>query len=118
MNAINNTMDELYNNIKYGVKWISISLVLGSICGLIGTAFHYAIDYVTELREANDILIWMMPLGGILIVFLYHSVGLHNEPGTNIIIQSVRQQKIVPRILAPAIFMATVITHLVGGFQR
>ena len=72
MNAINNTMDELYNNIKYGVKWISISLVLGSICGLIGTAFHYAIDYVTELREANDILIWMMPLGGILIVFLYH----------------------------------------------
>lgn len=115
MNAINNTMDELYNNIKYGVKWISISLVLGSICGLIGTAFHYAIDYVTELREANDILIWMMPLGGILIVFLYHSVGLHNEPGTNIIIQSVRQQKIVPRILAPAIFMATVITHLVGG---
>ena len=115
MNGINNTMDELYNNIKYGIKWILISLVLGSICGMIGAAFHHAIDYVTEFREANDILIWLMPIGGVLIVFLYHSVGLHNEPGTNIIIQSVRQQKIVPRILAPAIFMATVVTHLVGG---
>lgn len=115
MNAENNILDELYNNIKYGIKWILISLVLGSICGMIGAAFHHAIDYVTEFREANDILILLMPLGGVLIVFLYHRVGLHNEPGTNIIIQSVRQQKIVPRILAPAIFMATVITHLVGG---
>lgn len=115
MNSDNNIMDELYNNIKYGIKWILISLILGSICGMIGAAFHHAIDYVTEVREANDILICFMPLGGILIVFLYHRVGLHNEPGTNIIIQSVRQQKVVPRILAPAIFMATVITHLVGG---
>lgn len=115
MNSENKIMDELYNNIKYGIKWILISLVLGSICGLIGAAFHHAIDYVTELREANGLLVWLMPLGGVLIVFLYHRVGLHNEPGTNIIIQSVRQQKIVPRILAPAIFMATVITHLVGG---
>lgn len=115
MNADNNMVDELYNNIKYGIKWILISLVLGSVCGMIGAAFHHAIDYVTEFREANDILILFMPLGGVLIVFLYHRVGLHNEPGTNIIIQSVRQQKIVPRILAPAIFMATVITHLVGG---
>lgn len=115
MNSENKIMDELYNNIKYGIKWILISLVLGSICGMIGAAFHHAIDYVTELREANDLLIWIMPFGGLCIVFLYHRVGLHNEPGTNIIIQSVRQQKIVPRILAPAIFLATVITHLVGG---
>lgn len=115
MNTKNRVINEIYNNIKYGVKWILISLVLGSICGMVGAAFHHAIDYVTEFREMNEILVYLMPLGGILIVFLYHRVGLHNEPGTNIIIQSVRQQKIVPRILAPAIFMATVITHLVGG---
>lgn len=108
-------MNELYNNIKYGVKWILISLVLGSICGIVGTAFHYAIDYVTEVRQHNDIFIYLMPIGGLLIVFLYNKVGLHKEQGTNIVIQSVRQQKIVPRILAPAIFLATVITHLVGG---
>ncbi len=115
MNTENKIMDELYNNIKYGIKWILISLILGSICGLVGAAFHHSIDYATNLREGNNFLIWLMPIGGVLIVFLYHSVGLHNEPGTNIIIQSVRQQKVVPRILAPAIFLATAITHLVGG---
>ena len=35
------------------------------------------------------------------------------EPYT--IIQSVRQQDHVPELLAPAIFLATVITHLFGG---
>lgn len=115
MNWDSKVLDELKNNVKYGIKWILISLVLGSICGMIGAAFHHAIDYVTEYRHMNGELIYLMPLGGILIVFLYHRVGLHNEPGTNIIIQSVRQQKVVPRILAPAIFLATVITHLVGG---
>jgi len=115
INSENKVINEIKNNVKYGVKWIVISLVLGSICGLIGAGFHHAIDLATEYRKMNDILIFLMPIGGIMIVFLYHSVGLHNEPGTNIIIQSVRQQKIVPRILAPSIFLATVITHLVGG---
>lgn len=108
-------VNELNNNIRYGVKWIAVSLLVGSVCGLVGAAFHHAIDYVTHIRVHNSFLIWLMPLGGMLIVFLYHSAGLHNEPGTNTIIHSVRQQERVPRILAPAIFAATVITHLVGG---
>lgn len=108
-------VDELGNNIQYGIKWILISLVLGSICGMVGAAFHHSIDYVTNLRGEYNWLMYLMPVGGVLIVALYHGVGLHNEPGTNTIIQSVRQQERVPRILAPSIFLATVITHLVGG---
>ena len=108
-------IQEFKENIQYGIKWILISLLLGSICGPVGALFHHAIDGVTELREMHHFLVYLMPLGGLLIVFLYHRAGLHNEPGTNTIIQSVRQQESVPKILAPAIFLATVITHLVGG---
>ena len=115
MNTSKTVIKELNNNIRFGLKWILISIVLGSICGVVGAAFHHAIDYVTNIRVQNSFLIWLMPLGGMLIVFLYHSVGLHNQPGTNTIIQSVRQQDKVPRRLFPAIFAATVITHLVGG---
>lgn len=106
---------ELKGNIRFGVKWLGISFVLGTVCGLVGAAFHHSIDFVTNIRTQNSFLVWLMPLAGMLIVFLYHSVGLHNQPGTNTIIQSVRQQDKVPRRLSPAIFAATVITHLVGG---
>ena len=95
---MNSIINEFHGNIKYGIKWILISLLLGSICGPVGALFHHAIDKVTELREMHHFLVYLMPLGGILIVFLYHSAGLHNEPGTNTIIQSVRQQESVPKI--------------------
>lgn len=106
---------EFKDNVKYGIRWILISLVLGSVCGVVGALFHHAIDYATELREGHGWLICLMPIGGMLIVYLYRFVGLHNQPGTNTIIRSVRQQERVSRMLAPAIFLATVITHFVGG---
>ncbi len=106
---------EFKDNLKYGIRWILISLVLGSVCGVVGAIFHHTIDYVTEIREGHGWLICLMPLGGMLIVYLYRFAGLHNQPGTNTIIRSVRQQERVSRMLAPAIFLATVITHFVGG---
>lgn len=110
-----NAILDFKENMKYGLKWIMISLLLGSICGVVGAVFHHAIDAATELREMNHFLVYLMPLGGLFIVFLYNVVGLKNQPGTNTIINSVRQQDSVPKILAPAIFVGTVITHLVGG---
>lgn len=103
------------DNLKFGLTWIVIALVLGSICGMVGAAFHHSVDYVTEFRERHGYIIYLMPLGGILIVFLYKIACLHYEPGTNTVLQSVRQQDRVPVKLAPAIFLATVITHFVGG---
>lgn len=102
-------------NILFVLKWILISLVLGSLCGIVGALFHLSVDYVTEFRLENSWIVYLLPLGGLLIVYLYHSVHLDHEPGTNTIIESVRQQESVPVLLAPAIFLATVITHLFGG---
>ena len=102
-------------NILFIVKWLFYSLILGIICGFIGALFHIAVNEVTLFRQAHDWIVYFLPVGGLFIVFLYHSVKLDHEPGTNTIIQSVRQQEKVPVLLAPAIFLATVITHLVGG---
>ena len=58
---------------------------------MVGAAFHHAIDFVTELRLKHDFIIYLMPVGGILIVLLYRVASLGYEPGTNTILQSVRQ---------------------------
>ena len=106
---------DLKENILFSLQWILIALVLGSICGMVGAAFHHAIDYVTEFREHRDFMVYLMPVGGVLIIFLYRIASLGYEPGTNTILQSVRQQDRVPVKLAPTIFLTTIITHLVGG---
>ncbi len=115
MSTQKEVIKDLKENLRFSVIWILIALVLGSICGMVGAAFHHAIDYVTEFREHHDFVIYLMPLGGLLIVFLYRIAGLGYEPGTNTVLQSVRQQDKVPAKLAPTIFLTTVITHLVGG---
>ena len=59
------------------IKWLNIGLLLGILGGLVGTAFCYSIGFVTEFREAHSFLVWFLPLGGLVIVFLYKKCGLH-----------------------------------------
>ena len=66
------------------------------VCGVVGALFHIAIDYATDFRMSHSWIVWGLPLGGLAIVYLYRLVHLVHEPGTNTIIQSVRQQDHVP----------------------
>lgn len=101
------------NYIKTFVKWCLIAIVVGAVGGLVGTAFHKSVDYVTEVRHTNSWLVFLLPIGGVLIVALYKLSK--TNAGTNRIIESVRTNKKVPILMAPLIFVSTVITHLLGG---
>ena len=50
-----------------------------------------------------------------MIAFLYRVTKLSGHADTNLIINSVRTDEKVPILLAPVIFLSTVITHLFGG---
>lgn len=102
-------------NFKALVKWIVISLVIGVVGGVIGSIFHISIDIATELREKNGYIIFLLPLGGILIAFLYNLCKKQGHIDTNRVLESVRKDEKVPFVMAPLIFISTVITHLFGG---
>lgn len=101
--------------LKTLLKWLLCAGVTGTICGLVGVAFHTLVELATETRTKFDWLIWLLPLGGLLIVFLYRSTGMKHDRGTNLVIDSVRSGERLPLVMAPLIFTATVITHLLGG---
>ena len=97
------------------VKWILFAALTGALGGTIGTAFRYSINYVTDLRFDNPWLCWLLPLGGLVIAFLYRVTKLSGHADTNLIINSVRTDGKLPVLLAPVIFVSTIITHLFGG---
>lgn len=101
--------------IKTLVKWSIVAIVIGIVCGLVGSAFHLSVDYVTHLREEYRWIILLLPLGGIAIVTIYKLCRFEITMGTNRVIESVRSDKKVPTRMAPLIFASTVITHLFGG---
>lgn len=96
-------------------KWLLIAGVTGAIGGVIGALFHISVEYVTKVRIHNDFIILFLPLGGLVIANLYKICKMDNDPGTNLVISSVRTEENVPFAMAPLIFVSTVITHLFGG---
>ncbi len=96
------------------VKWTLFSLIVGVAGGGIGAAFSHLISYVTDVRMANEWLIYLLSLGGVVIALIYHLLKVEHK-GTNDVFEAVRSEKKVPFSLAPAITLGAGITHLLGG---
>ena len=97
------------------LRWTAIATLIGLLCGTIGGLFALAVDWATHTRESHGFLLYLLPVGGLVIVALYRLLKLPASMGTNEIITTVRTQSKVPLQLSPAIFFSTVITHLLGG---
>ena len=61
--------------LKTLVKWIILSAIVGSIVGVIASGFAYVISWVTEFRVEHPLMLLGLPVGGILVAFLYKMSG-------------------------------------------
>lgn len=101
--------------IRVFLKWLIIATVIGLVGGLLGSAFHLSVDYVTELRTEHRFIICFLPVGGIVIAALYRMFHSKGRLDTDRVMEAVRDKSEVPLIMVPLIFVSTVITHLFGG---
>lgn len=113
--------EELLKKTKYSayylsafVKWTFFSLIVGALGGGVGAAFSHMISCVTDIRMNNDWLLYLLPIGGVVIAFIYHILKVEHK-GTNQVFEAVRSEDKVPFRLAPAIVLGAGITHLLGG---
>lgn len=95
-------------------KWIFLSVVVGSLCGVVGAVFHLSVHYAAETRGTYPWLLWCLPLVGLAIVGFYKLMDTEGM-GTNDIIDAVHKDKRLPIRLVPSIFLGTMLTHLCGG---
>ena len=88
--------------------------VIGVLCGLVGALFAKSIGFVTDIRDKNSFLIYILPIGGLVSVGLYKLTKCEGL-GTIRVLESARGGEKAPVLLMPVIFTASVITHLFGG---
>lgn len=91
-----------------------ISLFVGIICGLIGTLFVKSISLVTGLRENNGWILFLLPVFGLVLTYIYKLLK-ESGIGTNHIIKSVRTEEKVSPLLSVAVFFGTVLSHFGGA---
>ena len=97
------------------VRWLPAAAIVGLLGGAVGAAFHHGVRLATAFRNAHDWVIFLLPVGAIVIALLYRALRLAPDVGTNLVLEAVRSEKQVPLLLAPAMFVSTVLTQFVGG---
>lgn len=99
--------------IKNFFIYIALSLLIGAASGVVGAFFHFLIEKATEIREENSFIIYFLPLAAVIITLIYKISS--EKLSTDTVILGVRENKDISPLLAPFIFIATIVSHLVGA---
>ncbi|MBT1684968.1 voltage-gated chloride channel family protein [Dawidia soli] len=101
---------------KHLLRWTLLILPVAIVVGLLVALFLWLLDLATQTRWANPWLLWLLPLAGIAIWYLYKVVGKNTDAGNNLVLDEIHNPGGgVPARMAPLILFTTVITHLFGG---
>ena len=100
---------------KAFLKWVVLALVVGTVVGAAGVAFHHALTMAALLRVQRPWLLLLLPGAGALIALLYRLAGMERDKGTNFVLAAVRIRWRLRLRTAPLIALSTVLTHLCGG---
>ncbi len=102
--------------IKYYLRWILISILIGTLCGSASALFLSVLEETTKFREAHIWLLHFLPLGGLAVGLVYHFFGRSVEGGNNLIIDEFHDPvSVIPFRMAPLVLIGTILTHLFGG---
>ncbi len=94
------------------IRIVPVSIVVGSLVAL----FLWLLDLATTARWQHLWLIFLLPLAGVLISFLYREYGKNSDAGNNLIIDEIHEPGGgIPAQMTPFILFSTIVTHLFGG---
>ena len=121
-------MKKISTPLLFMLKWLVISILT---IGLIGTAtawFLLALDFVTIWRTDHIWVVNFLPLIGLGIGYAYHYFGTAVQKGNNLILETHQAEettssssttssstKPIPLLMAPLVFISTLLTHVGGG---
>ena len=98
------------------IRWCFLGTCVGALSGVASAAFLVALAWATDTREATPWLLWLLPLAGVAIGFVYSRFGKDVEGGNNLLLERIHQAEgDVSWRMAPLIALSTVGTHLFGG---
>ena len=115
MNKTKYSLEQFYIA-KQLLRWTAIIFPVSISIGLLVAFFLWILDIVTALRWQHLWLIFLLPLAGIFIWWLYTKYGKNSSAGNNLIMDEIHEPGGgVPARMTPLILFTTVITHLFGG---
>ena len=109
-------LSALADLLQHLLKWLLLAFVVAVLAGTASAAFLAALDWATRTRLAHAWLIWLLPVAGFAVGWLYLRYGSSVEGGANLLIDEIHDpKKIIPLRMAPLVLGGTVLSHLFGA---
>jgi H+/Cl- antiporter ClcA len=97
-------------------QWLLLGGLVGVVCGAASALFLFLLDEATAFRERHPIIVYTLPLAGLVLGVLYARWGAPIRGGNNLVIDTVHEgDRQIPLRMAPMVLLGTVLTHLFGG---
>ena len=94
----------------------AVALLIAALTGTACAFFLWSLDAVTRIRFDHFWLLYLLPLSGMAVAWLYQHHGGTSEGGNNLILDRIHDPGGgVPRRMAPLVLLGTLATHLCGG---
>ncbi len=96
--------------------WLLLVAPVGMLAGSASALFLWALDAVTRVRFDHGWLLWLLPVAGGCLAWVYQRHGKSSDRGNNLLIDEIHQPGGgVPARIVPLVLGATLVTHLLGG---
>lgn len=106
----------LLNLLSYYGKWFVLACLIAVLAGSASAFFLFSLEQATSWRIQHAWLIWLLPLAGLAVGWVYERVGQSVSAGNNLLIEEIHDpKKVVPLRMAPLVLGGTVISHLFGA---
>lgn len=113
---MNSGVRESLSLVIYASKWTLLSVVLGMLVGSACALFLWSLDWVTSFQFSHPMMLWLLPVAGAGIAWMYGTFGRNVERGNNLIVEEIHAPGGgVPLRMAPLVLIGTLVTHLFGG---
>ncbi len=93
---------------------VIVTSFVGVVCGVLGAVFLKTINVFISFREAVYYVILLMPLIGLLIVYINKRFKCSSN-GEKLINDAVTRNKDIPNYVTPVLFASTTLSHFVGA---
>ncbi len=101
---------------RHLLYWTALIVPVSIVTGSLVAMFLWLLDLATVTRWQNLWLIFLLPAAGLLITFLYKSIGKNSDAGNNLIMDEIHKPGGgIPTRMTPLVLFSTIITHLFGG---
>ena len=118
-------MKKISTYLLFTLKWLFITIMTAGLVGSTTAWFLIALDFITIWRTDQIWIVNFLPLIGLGIGLAYHYFGTEAEKGNDLILEKYQAAETISSsntsikpisiLMAPLVFISSLLTHLGGG---